>query len=348
MSHVGRDERVPICGHCQLIRAQVSNIAVPIPNAFTRDQPDHFEQQNMTYENLTAEELIRALELAGRYPNPDLINAVWERKEEATPLLLQMFREAYHDDWPDEDDPRLYRFIHAGKFMLAWHVKDALPVFADMYIDDEMHDWCEWFEEDPADYGPVAIPYFARVLKTDSGKQWHYGRGLAGSILSQIALRRPETHDDVVSIFHALLPSLEEIPRLTDEDYDDMWSAIVIELAHMQDQTSREQILALFDADMIDPMFIDRAYYLRVMNAKNPQRWVNKPYDLLKDYEEAYEADQRQQKRIRTERRTQEQQPVRPARVTSGRKIGRNEPCPCGSGKKYKKCHGRPGMQWQG
>ena len=23
-----------------------------------------------------------------------------------------------------------------------------------------------------------------------------------------------------------------------------------------------------------------------------------------------------------------------------GRKVGRNEPCPCGSGKKYKKCHG--------
>jgi uncharacterized protein YecA (UPF0149 family) len=24
-----------------------------------------------------------------------------------------------------------------------------------------------------------------------------------------------------------------------------------------------------------------------------------------------------------------------------GRKVGRNEPCPCGSGKKYKKCCGR-------
>jgi preprotein translocase subunit SecA len=24
-----------------------------------------------------------------------------------------------------------------------------------------------------------------------------------------------------------------------------------------------------------------------------------------------------------------------------GRKVGRNDPCPCGSGKKYKKCHGR-------
>ncbi len=26
-------------------------------------------------------------------------------------------------------------------------------------------------------------------------------------------------------------------------------------------------------------------------------------------------------------------------------KVGRNEPCPCGSGKKYKKCHGAPESQ---
>ena len=30
-----------------------------------------------------------------------------------------------------------------------------------------------------------------------------------------------------------------------------------------------------------------------------------------------------------------------PPYVRNGRKIGRNEPCPCGSGKKYKQCHGR-------
>jgi preprotein translocase subunit SecA len=27
--------------------------------------------------------------------------------------------------------------------------------------------------------------------------------------------------------------------------------------------------------------------------------------------------------------------------VRDGRKVGRNEPCPCGSGKKYKQCHGK-------
>ena len=29
-----------------------------------------------------------------------------------------------------------------------------------------------------------------------------------------------------------------------------------------------------------------------------------------------------------------------PQQVMSGAKVGRNDPCPCGSGKKYKKCHG--------
>ncbi|MEM6576480.1 MAG: SEC-C metal-binding domain-containing protein, partial [Pseudomonadota bacterium] len=29
--------------------------------------------------------------------------------------------------------------------------------------------------------------------------------------------------------------------------------------------------------------------------------------------------------------------------VREGQKVGRNDPCPCGSGKKYKQCHGRIG-----
>jgi preprotein translocase subunit SecA len=31
----------------------------------------------------------------------------------------------------------------------------------------------------------------------------------------------------------------------------------------------------------------------------------------------------------------------RPAPVTAGPRIGRNDPCPCGSGKKFKQCHGK-------
>ena len=35
------------------------------------------------------------------------------------------------------------------------------------------------------------------------------------------------------------------------------------------------------------------------------------------------------------------QGPAKPRTVVNkGKKVGRNDPCPCGSGKKYKKCHG--------
>jgi len=36
---------------------------------------------------------------------------------------------------------------------------------------------------------------------------------------------------------------------------------------------------------------------------------------------------------------------AKPRTVKTGDKIGRNQPCPCGSGKKYKMCHGRPGAE---
>ena len=44
-----------------------------------------------------------------------------------------------------------------------------------------------------------------------------------------------------------------------------------------------------------------------------------------------------------TEERRQElyKEQKRSKTVVKGQKVGRNDPCPCGSGKKYKKCCGR-------
>jgi len=47
------------------------------------------------------------------------------------------------------------------------------------------------------------------------------------------------------------------------------------------------------------------------------------------DYEEALAQD--------VDAEGEEHQPF----VRDGKKIGRNDPCPCGSGKKYKQCHGQ-------
>ncbi len=36
-----------------------------------------------------------------------------------------------------------------------------------------------------------------------------------------------------------------------------------------------------------------------------------------------------------------EQEEVQPQKPQQVKKVGRNDPCPCGSGKKYKNCHGK-------
>ena len=39
----------------------------------------------------------------------------------------------------------------------------------------------------------------------------------------------------------------------------------------------------------------------------------------------------------------EEAAPARAPFARAGEKVGRNDPCPCGSGKKYKQCHGKLG-----
>jgi preprotein translocase subunit SecA len=59
----------------------------------------------------------------------------------------------------------------------------------------------------------------------------------------------------------------------------------------------------------------------------------------LPDFARALEKKQeRQQKDLQYQ--TGAAQAEAPKPVRAGAKVGRNDPCPCGSGKKYKKCHG--------
>jgi hypothetical protein len=301
----------------------------------------------LKYDDHSAQQLIQKLSHAGREPHPDLINAIWERQAETEPLLLAIFHESFADDWPSDDDPRWYRLPHAGQFLLAWQNEAALPGFVRLYSSDDggLLDLCEWFEEDLLHYGPTAIPYLGEILVANSNnpKEWHYGKALAGSTLVKIAIYYPETREEVASIIRSQLPTIEAIPTLTEDDASEMWSSYAADLAELADEGSREQILALVEADLLYDDFFDRQNYLRDMNRGFEPQNPPKPYDLRKDYKDRYEWEQARQKRLEREQAKERTQSIRAAQPRTGPKIGRNDPCPCGSGKKYKKCHGRPG-----
>ena len=75
----------------------------------------------------------------------------------------------------------------------------------------------------------------------------------------------------------------------------------------------------------------------QVRRAEAQRRSDYSRYRVQKD---EYSAGSRQQKpNDPTRQDTREQQITQPIRVE--KTVGRNDPCPCGSGKKYKNCHGK-------
>jgi hypothetical protein len=282
----------------------------------------------MNYRTLSATQLLRALENAGRDPNLNLIRACLDRRRELIPGLLRTFARGLFDDWPDDDDPRWYRTVHAGRLLIAFREPEALPIFGDLYRDHD-EDLVEWFETDPYYFGEVAIPTFAKLLQLDTGGQFHYGRAMSSSVLAQIGLQFPETRERVLAALRATLPPLKEDGSLdwpADKPLDiDLWSTVSIDLHDLRDRVSLPQMLALFEREWIDEGLIGKEAFLASFEpaARPPEI---RPFDILDLY----------RPKIRWSAAGEQ--------MMSSPKVGRNDPCPCGSGKKYKKCHGRPGM----
>jgi len=65
-----------------------------------------------------------------------------------------------------------------------------------------------------------------------------------------------------------------------------------------------------------------------------PQRMQTSLDDVEKQFQ------RRKARELEQARRAGAGQTETVQQVVRGQKVGRNDPCPCGSGKKYKKCHG--------
>ena len=324
----------------------------------------------MNDKTLSINELIDALKHAGRTPDLDLIRACLARSEELEPALLELLRV---DPWQkydleDDTDPRAYGDIHAGHLLIAARSQAALPLFIEIFRDEEREELIEWFGDKLHHYGSVALPFFANLMLEEGA--FDYGRSVSTAILREIALNEPDYEPSVIASLQKLLPPLPEgdKPIIGADQFDEMWTWAVLELSKLGDTTSQAQIEAVFAAGGIDTWVIGDydAYLLRL---QEEDASLPKPYDIIQTYEvlqqkEAREAElkvvwarQEQERAAKREQQAAERAAALHQRTSTAHvqpapgipttrtepKVGRNDPCPCGSGQKYKKCHGRPG-----
>ncbi len=237
----------------------------------------------MTLFQLSHAELLEKIETAGPVLSVKLIEEGMKRQDALTPSLLEIFAASRADDWQQAFDPRWFRGEHAGKFLIAYQCKEALPTFAQIFAssNDSDMDKVEWFNMDLAHFGETAVPWLIDVLKTDTQGNYHYGRAVAATTLKIIAWQQPETRDVVLAALRAMLPQTMDAP------VDEMWTHIVLELADLQDGDSRETIAAMYQAGLIEADMLPLADYLAAFTDEAPAPpEVAQRFDIFAFYEE--------------------------------------------------------------
>jgi preprotein translocase subunit SecA len=188
-----------------------------------------------------------------------------------------------------------------------------------------------------------AVQFTGEVLR-----QFGLDLKAAGIDLTQI------THDDLVDeLQKALLVRYEEKEKLFGPEMmrwlerrivldvvDNQWKDHLLTLDHLKEGINlrgygqkdplvefKKEAFTLFE-DMMERINSETIRYLFLVQPAKPE-------------EQAKEIERKQQ---RAQQNMQFQagaaQAEAPKPVRTGAKVGRNDPCPCGSGKKYKKCHG--------
>ena len=142
----------------------------------------------------------------------------------------------------------------------------------------------------------------------------------------------------------------------------------------MMRRTEREVMLSLLDDTWKDHLLaldhLKEGINLRGYGQRDPlQEYKKESFDLFSELKNRWEdtaiqrmfrvepisAEEYEKRKLEmVERMRQRLQLSAPAKTTQAKprtferkmpKVGRNDPCPCGSGKKYKKCHGAPQRQ---
>jgi hypothetical protein len=126
------------------------------------------------------------------------------------------------------------------------------------------------------------------------------------------------------------------------DHYQELWTWVVSALADLRDTVSQPQAIALFKQGLIDEVIIGGLKdYLAGFKPGAPAPSVAwRDSDILNHYEDLYRETALEAKRWT---RLEKQRGVAPrsAEPRTQAKVGRNDPCPCGSGRKYKHCCGK-------
>jgi len=271
----------------------------------------------------------------GTFPRSALKHAI-EEQGAITPKLLEVLEEAKNNLEKISDESNYMLHIYAMFLLAQFRETKAYPLIIEFFsVPGEL----------PLELtGDIVTEHLGRILASvydgniellktlvEDRKANQYVRtaGIQAFLImwGQNILSR----EAVIAYYKALFSTKLE----REESY--LWTSLVLNSARLCPVELKEQIDDVYQKGWVEEFFI-RSEDVEELIEIGPERALedirnNKRYGLIHDTisEMKYWACFNQERRKRSR--------IIPANEYAPKpKIGRNEPCPCGSGKKYKKC----------
>jgi hypothetical protein len=307
-------------------------------------------------------EAARGASLDEHKPDPQILDGIRAHGAAAVEPLVSLVVDTLAVTWAERDGEVTswdYADVYAVDLLAQLPLTaQAVRTLLDLvghYKDDD------WYSEEIGKElwhaGEVVIEPCLDVLRDRSLPE--HQRNCAADLLEELARDQPDLRDRIADGLVEVMSSVER----NDETWDD-WAVNAFMLGALGETRAERYIpfvRQMFEQDRVDVMVLDLDWVLDKIQGKDP---MERHKDILDpdsediDLKAALERAQSFFEALRSRKSpgespwssVQETPPSPPAgsgipgrweQVVAPKRPGRNDPCWCGSGKKYKKCHMR-------
>jgi hypothetical protein len=296
---------------------------------------------------METQEILQELEgSTGRFPQ-EAVRAAVERRDEITPELLRIVRETTaHPAEADRDDCLAHLY---AMFLLAqFREVRAYPLIVEFVsLPGELLDsLCGDFitESLPKVLASVCggdLGGIKSLIENPAIDEWV--RGAAVKSLLALVAAGQKTREEIVSYFGELFRGKLE------RESSQVWNSLVAASTDLWPAELMNDIEQAFRDGLVESGYIGWEEvpkglargkdYMMARLAENGHNHLVQDTIEEMAWWACFEKD-RPEAPVRPEPEFSFREPVSPTYVREAPKIGRNDPCPCGSGKKFKKCCG--------
>ena len=278
----------------------------------------------------------------GHFPKAAIREAI-AHPEEIIPPLLKVLEAVARDPQSFAGDPKRMIHIYSMYLLAQFRETRAYPLLVrifstpgDLPMDLAGDTVTEGLESILASVSDGDMSGMTSLVENEQANEYVRSAALRGLVALVTCGRR--TRDEVMAYFKSLFRTLDRTPGL-------LWGSLASCSANLYPEEVVEELRLAFDEGLIESLFIGWENIEEALKTGKAAAMIRLPqrYPLIDDVENemAWWACFEENKK-----RKWDLQKVRfvPPPVKARAKIGRNEPCPCGSGKKFKKCCGPRGF----